>query len=315
MFALPVLLLSLLGNTNGIALKQTNVLLVAPSDPFFTACDAKYLGAYDSQQPLAIYAVQESCNSFGSLNSGSLVSLEDLAPQSSLTWVEEVVAEGALRESEPDFTQSLASLLTPPPIISGQTTLGMERQPRIEVLWSNQRGAILSIPTEDLGHLDLILPRLWEAVALPVTALPSPYSEESESDKRLGKILSKIHFNPDVASILSSISVAQMSFDIRWLTGEASDSPITSRHSFSEDARVAAQWLKTRFQELGADCSYMEFLEGFTPNVICKYAASPSISRAENTTSPRVILSAHYDSRGTFGRLVVIPLHKAGTDV
>ncbi|KIM33711.1 hypothetical protein M408DRAFT_59865 [Serendipita vermifera MAFF 305830] len=177
----------------------------------------------------------------------------------------------------------------------------MERKPPVQVLWSNQRGAILTISTQDLGLLDFTLPRLWEAVALPNIPLPSPTSDESDSDKRLRKILSKVHFNPDVASILSAISAAQMSFDVRWLTGEASDSPIISRHSFSEDARIAARWLKSKFEDFGAQCSFMDFLEGFTPNVICKYAATPSIGGAPNATAPRVILSAHYDSRGSFG--------------
>jgi hypothetical protein len=156
--------------------------------------------------------------------------------------------------------------------------------------------------TEDLGTLDFSLPRLWEAVVLPSTELPLPHETESDSDKRLEEILSKIHFNPDVASVLSSLSIAQMSYDIRWLTGEASDSPLISRHSFSDGARVAAQWLKSKFQEFGAECSYMEFLEGFAPNVICRYAAASGVSGTGNTTAPRVILSAHYDSRGTFGR-------------
>ncbi|KAG8805461.1 hypothetical protein FRC17_005501 [Serendipita sp. 399] len=90
-----------------------------------------------------------------------------------------------------------------------------------------------------------------------------------------------------------------MGFDIRWLTGELKDSPIVSRHSFSDGAIAAAKWLKGRFQEYGATCTFMDFLEGFSPNVICRYAAEPSFNKT--LPAPRVILSAHYDSRGTFG--------------
>ncbi|CCA69524.1 related to aminopeptidase [Serendipita indica DSM 11827] len=144
---------------------------------------------------------------------------------------------------------------------------------------------------------------LWEAVRIPVDALPIKASTESDSDKRLRKILSTVHFNPDISSILSSISLARMLFDIRWLTGEASDSPIISRHSFSDGARVAAKWIRSKMEEYGAACEYMDFLEGFAPNIICRYAANPDGNSTEATTAkgPRVILSAHYDSRGSFG--------------
>src|SRR4051812_49257454 len=103
MFVLPLLFLSSFNPVHGVVIKQANVLLVAPGAPAFDACNASYLGTYDSLEPVAIYAIPESCQSFDSLNSGSLVSLEDVVPNSSLVWVEEVVAEGALRDSEPSF--------------------------------------------------------------------------------------------------------------------------------------------------------------------------------------------------------------------
>lgn len=82
--------------------------------------------------------------------------------------------------------------------------------------------------------------------------------------------------------------------DIRFLTGEDGVSGITSRHSFAEGSRTAANWLKDRFEYTGATCELQAFLVGFAPNVVCSY---PSIV---NTTAT-VILSSHYDSRGSFG--------------
>ena len=163
------------------------------------------------------------------------------------------------------------------------------------------------MPQDQLSTLDMHLSPLWEAVQIPLNPLPAKLSTESDADKRLRKILSTVHFNPDVSSILSSISLARMSFDIRWLTGEASDSPIISRHSFSDGALVAAKWIRSKMEEYGAKCEYMDFLEGFAPNIICRYAANPEAnSTAVSTTkAPRVILSAHYDSRGSFGRYVI----------
>ncbi|CAG8741276.1 9991_t:CDS:2, partial [Acaulospora colombiana] len=69
-------------------------------------------------------------------------------------------------------------------------------------------------------------------------------------------------------------------------------------------SRTAATWIKSKFQDYGATCEYMEFLDGFAPNVICKYAAQqPEVLDVQrnNGTSPRIIISAHYDSRGSFG--------------
>ncbi|OAX33683.1 Zn-dependent exopeptidase [Rhizopogon vinicolor AM-OR11-026] len=85
-----------------------------------------------------------------------------------------------------------------------------------------------------------------------------------------------------------------MRADIRWLTGEDGESGIVSRHSFSEGSRVAANWLKERFEEAGATCELRPFKMGFAPNVVCKYSAS-----VDKTST--VLISGHYDSRGSFG--------------
>jgi len=46
----------------------------------------------------------------------------------------------------------------------------------------------------------------------------------------------------------------------------------------------------------GAQCEYFSYLAGFSPDVICTY---PSLT---NSTE-HVILSGHYDSRGSFGNV------------
>ena len=47
-------------------------------------------------------------------------------------------------------------------------------------------------------------------------------------------------------------------------------------------------------EESGASCILSTFREGFAPNVLCEY---PSLLNS----SEHVILSAHYDSRGSWG--------------
>jgi Zn-dependent M28 family amino/carboxypeptidase len=49
-------------------------------------------------------------------------------------------------------------------------------------------------------------------------------------------------------------------------------------------------------QATGADCKYFHYLPGFAPDVICTYP-----SRSNSTE--QVILSGHYDSRGSFGNV------------
>lgn len=51
-----------------------------------------------------------------------------------------------------------------------------------------------------------------------------------------------------------------------------------------------------KVEATGAKCTLRPFLPGFAPNVICHYSPSKS------TDGPLTILSAHYDSRGSFGR-------------
>ena len=49
-----------------------------------------------------------------------------------------------------------------------------------------------------------------------------------------------------------------------------------------------------KVEATGARCNLEPFIHGFAPNVICHY---PSAKDSDE----RVILSAHYDSRGSFG--------------
>jgi hypothetical protein len=294
-------------DTRGKVLLVTDGLNDASS---FSGCGAGYFGTYHAKRPVSIYIGPSSCNSFGSLSSGSLVDLATVSEEQSLVWVEEVAVEPTLRQQEPSFQEILNAWDDQVDMISSQigvqTVLNTGTNFKPTIIWRAQDAAIIAVQTSQIGTIDMYLPRFWEAITLPSQPFPGKRLTP-ESDERLSKIVSKLHFNPDVAAILSSISAAQMYFDIRWLTGEGSDSPIVSRHSFSDGSRAAASWIKSKFQDSGATCEYMEFLDGFAPNVICKYAAQPTEvlgTQRSNVTAPKVIISAHYDSRGSFGRSV-----------
>ena len=193
-----------------------------------------------------------------------------------------------------------------------QTTFGLGGQDEYSFLHHAGVDAIISVPPRLIPHIDRVLPRSFKAYAIPTEPLAiTPVPEEAVD--RVKGWLEDLKFNEEIASIVSDISVPQMRNDIRYLTGEDSSSPIVSRHSFSEGARIAASWLKDRIENTGAHCVLRDFLIGFAPNVIW-YAFYRIVARTEDNDfcskyksldehAGTVIMSAHYDSRGSFGSI------------
>ncbi|KAG8946756.1 hypothetical protein FRC04_011412 [Tulasnella sp. 424] len=174
-----------------------------------------------------------------------------------------------------------------------QFAIPKESESRLHYLDKNS--ALISIPPSRLGTLDTFLPRFIVPILLPTTPLlPKPIDPHAVA--RIQAIISALKFNPSIAAVLSSLSTERMAKDARWLTAENADSEILSRHSFTEGAKVAAEWIQGEVEKSGAVCELRSFREGFAPNVICRY---PSTVNTTATT----ILSAHYDSRGSFGSL------------
>ncbi|KAF9649152.1 Zn-dependent exopeptidase, partial [Thelephora ganbajun] len=174
-----------------------------------------------------------------------------------------------------------------------QTTLGLGGHDKYSFLHYTGVDAIISVPPHLVPHIDKALPPSFKAYAIPTEPLSiTPVPDEAVH--RVKGWLKRLKFDEEIASIVSDISVPQMRNDIRYLTGEDSGSPILSRHSFSEGARIAANWLRDRIENTGAQCELRQFLVGFAPNVICRYESL-------DANAGTVIMSAHYDSRGSFG--------------
>lgn len=253
-----------------------------------------YLGAYHSRRPHYIYRQHGDAAASPSLRGVEQVTEQSRTEDTVYIWVEASPITPTLEREEPRFLESLVALINSPLRVrdhpNGQTPMGNSR-PFIDLIWSSHDAAILSVPKLILPRLDMYLPRFFEPVLIPEEPLPLPL--EHSKDTRIKEILANLRFDADVAAILSGLSLPQMVDDVRWLTGEASD--IISRHSFSDGSRVAANWLKGQFESTGAFCELQPFLEGFAPNVRCLYESEKN----KNTT---VILGAHYDSRGSFGR-------------
>ena len=191
-----------------------------------------------------------------------------------LVWLEEKAVDETLKlhASHEDDLELLLSGFPAP--------IGLERQQEViatsqghvdysafEVHYRTATAALVSVTAEHAKIIDTLLPPFWKSTLLPATPvsyLPVPPS----AVRRVSEILSTLKFNPVVASVVNNISVPQIQQDIRFLTGEDETSPILSRHSFSEGARTAAEWLKARIEETGAECRLTSFMPVFAPNVI-----------------------------------------------
>ncbi|OAX31323.1 Zn-dependent exopeptidase [Rhizopogon vinicolor AM-OR11-026] len=171
-------------------------------------------------------------------------------------------------------------------------------EPRVELQFIKVQPGVafhglVAVDPSLVPSLEALLPRYWKTYILPeqpMSYLPVP----KRAIEHVKSLLETARFDPVVSSIVNSISLDQMRANIRWLTGEDGESGIVSRHSSSEGSRVAANWLKERFEEAGATCELKPFKMDFAPNVVCKYSAS-----VDKTST--VLISGHYDSRGSSG--------------
>jgi hypothetical protein len=247
-------------------------LVVYPHNhPHITSNDClaqSYIGTYGSQD---VFTPSESCvNSFASTTDAPSIHLH---PGAQLVWIE----QASLEQHLTDYPFSLLSLqrylATLPD--TDVTTYGLHADDQqllsgpidTRPLHHTSTSALLALSPAYTRQLTLILPPTWRIYVLPskpFSFLPVP----EPAIARVRDILSTLRFNPEVARIVSNISLPQIRNDIRFLTGEDGRSGILSRHSFSSGALIAAEWLRVRFEETGANCELRPFLPGFAPNVI-----------------------------------------------
>lgn len=193
-----------------------------------------------------------------------------------LVWLEEKAIDEELKlQASHELKDNLDTLLSGlqaslvPSEQPQQEVIGISNghgsYPALEVHYRGATAALVSTSKEHARIIDTLLPSFWKSTILPET--PVSYSSvPSSALERVAKILSTMKFDPTIASVVSNISIPQIKKDIRYLTGE--DSDIVSRHSFSDGALTAANWLKARIEETGAECRLSPFLRGYAPNVI-----------------------------------------------
>ena len=184
----------------------------------------------------------------------------------------------------------------------------------VRLLHATTSSLLLQVPNSFMPILDTLLPPFLVPVALPRSPLPTISGWDpvpSDLAGHLANLTAHLDFSPQLDRIVSiGIDLDDIRRNVRWLTGEA-PSGFQSRHSFTDGAVKAAHWIKStssiaspavrlltscsgKVEPTGARCSFHHFMPGFAPNVLCRY---PSL----HNSTEQVILSAHYDSRGSWG--------------
>ncbi|KAI9222425.1 hypothetical protein BC828DRAFT_346042 [Blastocladiella britannica] len=96
-----------------------------------------------------------------------------------------------------------------------------------------------------------------------------------------------------VQTLVKNITTAELKADVEYLSGEATGSPLTSRHSLAKGHVDAAKWVKAKYESYG--CKTVElvsFRDTYGPNVVCTI---PGTDLAQE----HVVLGAHLDDRGS----------------
>ena len=227
-----------------------------------------YYGTYGGQS-LFMLDLDSRCDlSELKLGLGSRLSPITVHPYHELLFVEKMEVEGTIVD-EYSLLDGLERLVTAdrtPTPLGAQQPLNPDA-PLYTIPYHTESSAIITISPDLLPHIDKALPPSYKAYAFP--NLPIPHRPVPEDAKeRIVRWTDSIEHDPEIALITGDISTPELRDDIRYLTGENPESPILSRSSFSDGARLAAEWILEEIEETGAECELKSFLPGFAPNVV-----------------------------------------------
>ena len=262
------------------------LLLVLPFNPEILLKDSclstNFFGNYgDGQSTYSILAIPDldalpqECLTFWESRLTSAHYTTTPREGHELVWLEEKAADEKLklRTSHKDSLDVLLSRLRAPLISLEQSQQEIIASSEshgdysVFVHYRSATAALVSVSPEHARIIDTLLTPFWKSTILPAT--PVPYQPVPlPALERVNEILSSLKFDPTAASVVNDISIPQIKKDIRFLTGEDKQSGIISRHSFSDGALIAANWLKARIEDTGAKCRLSPFLVGYAPNVI-----------------------------------------------
>lgn len=278
----PAMLAALLAATSVLAVslpvESSQALLVTSSIPTaaLPAClQSSYFGAYggSSKKKDHVFMPSGPCieelsrrnDLFDSVDQGSLVTLPDVSDSAGrIVWIGHAGMEGAMSgmtglsdaaESWSGIAEKANSLLasavsdgTAQRVLSAEPDIRHDEP--IQLLRSSTSSMLVHVLVSFLPILDTLLPSHLVPVALPVEPYPAEaFSPEWEPvpahfGRHLANLTKNLKFSPEIDRIVSDgVRLDDVRRNIRWLTGEA-PSGIETRHSFTPDARKAANWIK-----------------------------------------------------------------------
>ncbi|KDN46279.1 Zn-dependent exopeptidase [Tilletiaria anomala UBC 951] len=197
----------------------------------------------------------------------------------------------------------------------------LELTPKVVSLWKEY--AILSLPNTPSGqiaaaNIDKYLP--FDTYVS--TLKPQQSSRIFPAEQDDGPDYGQVKYNPLISLILQDeeLNKERIRKTVEVVSGEDQRTEFAAssrfrgwdgRHSATIGARNAARWIKDEMQNSllsvpDAKCHLWEYNTYYAPNVMCNIPASRGHANADDDDgdeNARVIISAHYDSRGTFGNV------------
>lgn len=253
----------------------------APTPSLPSCLRSAYHGEFGGKH---VYLPTSECQQ--EFSSGSIV---EVGSDDAIVWVTRAGLEG-------DDNSLIGDLFAPSARAEDGAQAVMQAPSPLSFLHADDESFFLSIPRSDLPRLDSLLPRHLSSVVLggPVP-LDGRWEVPKSARKHLTKLIDNLTFRPEVDDLLDELNVDVVARHVRYLTGEAEDSPIRSRHAMHPDARLAGLYIRDKMTEAGFECSGFPVLPeaGWSPSVVCALAGQDS--------TDQVVISAHYDSRGSFG--------------
>jgi hypothetical protein len=209
--------------------------------------------------------------------------------------------------------------------------------PRIRTLFNESATILIEVPFQSIGlFTDLLKTHELSSIShslfqgekhlRPARSRPSKSAPGLQESGGLEQRLRRLHYKPQIDQILGLVKPDKLLRDIEILSGSNADhhqsqtpkkdGHWSTRHSFSEGALQAVQWLQNRYQHLGARCELDHYLPDVAPNLVCKLVWSGSdyhdhLSKQNNRRIDHqkqalesIVLTAHYDSKGSFGSIL-----------
>lgn len=257
----------------------------APASPL-SACKAAFKGQYSND---LVYLLDEACGFADAHTSKDF----DLEESDSILLVQQ--AEVKDKSNQQAWKASVLSAGSRTAAVNRAQVVFHQQHVLPRLMFSTDSSLFYVVNDAEEYPWDRLFPADTKIYQLPSYDLPE-ITALKEDDRLLRHL--PVQFDHDISTIIKSISVDTLESIVRYLSGEDEKSQIRTRHTFTDGCREAARWLKGEFEQAGFSCELHHYKESWSPNVVC---LMPRHRSSGNVSDEIVLISGHYDSRGTFG--------------